>query len=87
MKQSGEVKGLLGSWRVEKQKKEKVAEVPRMYGGCTPPEWKLQMMYKQLKTKNSYFTTWLVESLYPNIESLPYYITLSEKQPYGKRTK
>ena len=87
MKQSGEVKGLLGSWRVEKQKEEKVAEVARAYGGCPPPEWKLKMIYKQLKTKNSYFTTWLVESIYPNIESLPYYITLSEKQPYGKRTK
>ena len=87
MNQSAEVRGLLGSWRVEKQKKEKVAGVPRVYGGCMPPEWKLQKMYKQLKTDNSYFTTWLVESLYPNIESLPYYITLSEKQPYGKRTK
>ena len=67
--------------------KEKVAEVPHVYGGCMPSEWKLSRMYKQLKIDNSYFTTWLVESVYPNIESLPDYITLSEKQPIGKRIK
>ena len=58
----------------------KEANVPKVYGVNIPPEWELQRMYKQLKMYNTNFTTWLVESVYPTIESLPSHITLSRKQ-------
>ena len=74
----------LESWRVRKGEGSKEANVPRVYGGSMPPEWKLQRLYKRLKTDNTNFTTWLVESVHPTIESLPPYITLSRKQAKGK---
>ena len=82
--ESGEVKGILGNWRVGKQKETAEADRPKVYGGSMPPEWKLVGMYKHFKVDNAEFTTWLVESIYPSVESLPFYIKLSDKQAKGK---
>ena len=49
-----------------------------------PAEWKLDQMYQQLKRYNKEFTTWLVETVYPNGDDIPYYITLARKQTKGK---
>lgn len=83
-KETKGTKDMLGSWRVQKQAKGNVANVSGIYGGCMPPEFELQRMYKQLKIDNNRFTTWLVESVYPCIESLPPYITLSPKRAKGE---
>ena len=82
--ESGEVKGILGNWRVGKQKEAPEADSQKVYGGSMPPEWKLKGMYKRLKVHNAEFTTWLVESVYPSLETLPFYITLSDKQAEGQ---
>ena len=81
--ESGEVKGILGNWRVRKQKETAEAYRPKVYGGSMPPEWKLVGMYKHFKVDNAEFTTWLVETVYPSVQSLPFYITLSDKQAKG----
>ena len=79
--ESGEKKGMLGNWRMREQKEAAEADRPKaVYGGSMPPEWKLVGMYKQMKVDNAEFTNWLVESVYPSVESLPSYITLSNKQ-------
>lgn len=64
----------------------KEENVPKVYGVNIPPEWKLQEMYKQLKVDNNNFITWLVESVYPNTEGLPSYITVSRQQAKGQPT-
>ena len=79
------MKGILGNWRVREQKEAPKADLPEVCGGSMPPEWKLQRMYKPFKVDNAEFTTWLVESVYPSLESLPFYITLSDKQAKGER--
>ena len=85
VKGTGDAKGMLGSWRVRREVTASEVDVPVVYGGSMPTEWKLQRMYKQLKVDNTNFITWLVESVYPSIESLPSYITLSRKQAKGER--
>ena len=82
--ESGEVKGILGNWRVGKQKEAPEVDRPKVYGGSMPSEWELKGMYKRLKVDNAEFTTWLVDSVYPSLESLPFYITLSDKQAEGE---
>ena len=83
--ESGEKKSMLGNWRMREQKEAAEADRPTaVYGGSMPPEWKLVAMYKQLKVDNAEFTKWLVESVYPSVESLPSYITLSGKQAEGE---
>ena len=83
--ESREVEGISGNWRVRKQKEAAEVDRPKVYGGSIPPEWKLVGMYKQLKVDNAKFTTWLVESVYPSVESLPFYIALSDTQAEGER--
>ena len=86
---SRETKEMSGNWRFRKERKATREDVAGVYGDCMPAEWKLQRMYKQLKTDTNRFTTWLVESVYPCpedlpcSESLPPYITLSPKQAKG----
>ena len=82
--ESGEVRGISGNWRVGKPKKAPEADEPKAYAGSMPPECQLIGMYKQLKVENAKFTTWLVESIYPSLERLPFYITLSDKQAKGE---
>ena len=78
-KKGGEVKWTSDSWRVRKQEGAKEVDNTGVYGSCMPAEWKLQSLYKDLKVDTNSFLTWLVESVYPSTESLPYYITLSAK--------
>ena len=82
--ESGEVKGISGNWRVGKPKKAPEADESKAYGGSMPPESTLIGMYKHFKVDNAEFTTWLVESVYPSLERLPFYITLSDKQAKGE---
>ena len=87
--ESGETVGISGNWRVRKQKEAAEADRdrPKVYGGSMPPEWKLVGMYKHFKIDNTEFTTWLVESVYPSLESLPFYIRLEDKQAEGERER
>ena len=86
---SGETKEISGNWRFRRERKATREDVAGVYGDCIPAEWKLQKMYKQLKIDTNKFVTWLVESVYPCTEDLPYneslppYITLSPKQAKG----
>ena len=83
--ESGEVKGVSGNWRVKVQKEAPKVDWPKVYGGSIPPESRLKVLYKHFKIDNDKFTTWLVESVYPSVESLPSYITLPKKQDKGER--
>ena len=89
-KGSGEMRGVLGSWRVRRQEQPSRADEGGVYGGCMPAEWKLQALYKCLKIDTNNFSTWLVESTYPCSESqlcnesLPPYVTLCREQAKGK---
>lgn len=86
---SRETKEISGNWRFRKERKVTREDVAGVYGDCMPAEWKLQKMYKHLKIDTNKFITWLVESVYPCTEGLPYseslppYITLSPKQAKG----
>ena len=83
--ESGEAERISGNWRARKQKEAAEVNTPKVYGGSMPPGWKLVGMYKQLKADNAKLTTWLVESVYPSPESLPFYITLSDTQAERER--
>ena len=83
--ESGGIGGMSGNWRVRQQKEAAEADRPKVYGGSMPPEYKLVGMYKHFKEDNAEFTTWLVESVYPSVGSLPFWITLEDKQAEGER--
>ena len=79
-----ETKLTSGSWRARRQEKEDGVKETGVYADSMPPEWKLQKMYKQLKIATNGFTTWLVESVYPCGEDLPFYITREQAKGEGK---